>query len=86
MLYLNETPYQGVDANHKEVFFEEEVYGQEISLTFRLWTGLEGGGIPTPQEHRINRADLAWLDEQVDGFYCWQWWDLMQLQKHRAVR
>nr|WP_288861846.1 alpha-mannosidase [uncultured Faecalicatena sp.] len=69
MLYLNETPYQGVDANHKEVFFEEEVYGQEISLTFRLWTGLEGGGIPTPQEHRINRADLAWLDEQVDGFY-----------------
>lgn len=69
MLYLNGTPYQGVDANHKEVFFKEDTYGQDVSLTFRLWTGLEGGGVPAPQEHRINRADLAWLDEQVDEFY-----------------
>lgn len=69
MLYLNGEPYQGVDANHKEVFFKEEVYGTKLSLTFRLWTGLEGGGAPKVQEHRINRADLAWLDEKVDQFY-----------------
>lgn len=69
MLYLNNQPYQGVDANHKEVFFKEELYGTTVSLTFRLWSGLEGGGIPTVQEHRINRMDVAWLDEQVDQFY-----------------
>lgn len=69
MLYLNGEPYQGVDANHKEVFFKEEIYGTKLSLTFRLWTGLEGGGAPKVQEHRINRADLAWLDEKVDQFY-----------------
>lgn len=69
MLYLNGIPYQGVDMNHKEVFFKEETYGTALNLTFRLWTGLEGGGVPTPQEHRINRADLAWLDEKVDEFY-----------------
>lgn len=69
MLYLNYRPHQGVDANHKEVFFEEELYGETVDLTFRLWSGLEGGGVPTPQEHRINRADLAWLDEKVDNFY-----------------
>lgn len=69
MLYLNHKPYQGVDVNHKEVFFEEALYGTEASLTFRLWTGLEGGGVPTAQEHRIRRADLAWLDEQVDNLY-----------------
>lgn len=69
MLYLNGSPYQGVDANHKEVFFKEDMYGSKVSLTFRLWTGLEGGGVPTKQEHRINRADLAWLDEKVDQLY-----------------
>lgn len=69
MLYLNGEPYQGVDMNHKEVFFKEEVCGTKVNLTFRLWSGLEGGGVPTVQEHRISRADLAWLDERVDQFY-----------------
>lgn len=69
MLYVNGRPFQGVDANHKEVFFDDADYGHEINLTFRLWTGLEGGGVPRPQEHRINQAALAWLDETVDGFY-----------------
>lgn len=69
MCYINEKPYQGVDVNHKEVFFPEELCGQTFRLTFRLWSGLEGGGVPKIQEHRINRADLAWLDEKVDDFY-----------------
>ena len=69
MCYINEKPYQGVDANHKEVFFPKELYGTTFRLTFRLWSGLEGGGVPTPQEHRITRADLAWLDEEADDFY-----------------
>lgn len=69
MCYLNEKPYQGVDANHKEVFFPEECYGKKVSLTFRLWSGLEGGGVPKEQEHRIKRADLAYLDEKTDDFY-----------------
>lgn len=69
MCYINEKPYQGVDVNHKEVFFPEELYGKTFRLTFRLWSGLEGGGVPREQEHRINRADLAYLDEKVDDFY-----------------
>lgn len=69
MLYVNGEMYQGVDANHKEVFFGEEYIGKKLDLTFRLWSGLEGGGVPTPQEHKIARADLAWLDEEADDFY-----------------
>lgn len=69
MLYLNGEPYQGVDMNHKEVFFDNSLCGSTVNLTFRLWSGLEGGGIPTPQEHRINRGDLACLDEKTDHFY-----------------
>lgn len=69
LLYLNEKPYQGVDSNHKEVFLSQDTIGTEVSFTFRLWSGLEGGGVPTPQEHKIQRADLAWLDKKVDDLY-----------------
>ncbi len=69
MCYLNEKPYQGVDINHMEVFFPEELCGKTFRLTFRLWSGLEGGGAPKDQEHQINRADLGCLDEKTDDFY-----------------
>lgn len=69
MCYINGKPYQGVDANHMEVFFPEELYGSDFQLTFRLWSGLEGGGKPSVQEHQIKRADLAWLDEKTDDLY-----------------
>ena len=69
MAYVNGQMYQGVDVNHKELFFNEALGGTDVDLTFRLWSGLEGGGVPKEQEHRIARADLAWLDEKVDDFY-----------------
>lgn len=69
LFYLNNKPYQGVDSNHKEVFLPKDINGTSIELIFRLWTGLEGGGIPREQEHRINRAQLAWLDEKVDDLF-----------------
>ena len=69
MIYVNGSMYQGVDVNHKEVFFEDSLCGKDVDVTFRLWSGLEGGGVPTEQEHRIARADLAWLDEKADDFY-----------------
>lgn len=69
MLYLNGEMYQGVDVNHKEVFWDDGFCGETLDVTFRLWSGLEGGGVPRSQEHRIARADLAWLDEKVDDFY-----------------
>ena len=69
MVYLNGAMYQAVDGNHKEVFFDPSLCGTTLDLTWRLWSGLEGGGVPTPQEHRISCADLAWLDEETDDFY-----------------
>lgn len=69
LFYLNDKPYQGVDSNHKEVFLPKDINGTRVELIFRLWTGLEGGGIQREQEHRINRAQLAWLDEKVDDLF-----------------
>lgn len=69
LLYLDGEPYQGVDVNHKEVFFKPETYGRRVSLTFRLWSGLEGGGLPRDMEHRFQNAQLGWLDEPTDDLF-----------------
>lgn len=69
LLYLDGKPYQGVDSNHQEVFFDQNVIGKPLELTFRLWSGMEGGGVPKKQEHQIKRAALAWLDEKTDDLY-----------------
>ena len=69
LLYINGTPYQGVDSNHKEVFFTEDLIQNHMDLTFRLWSGLEGGGEPKAQEHLIHQADIAWVDEKADDLY-----------------
>lgn len=60
-----------MDVNHQEVFFPEEYFGKALSLTFRLWSGLEGGGVPAVQEHQIkSRPGLAgW---EVDDFTIWE--------------
>ena len=36
LFYLNNKPYQGVDSNHKEVFFPEGIAGTDLELLFRL--------------------------------------------------
>lgn len=69
LLFLNGRPFQGVDSNHKEVFFPQELAGTEAELCFRLWSGLEGGGKPVQQEHEFKQAALAYLDERVDNLY-----------------
>ncbi|MEK4749133.1 alpha-mannosidase [Bacillus circulans] len=69
LLYVNKKIYQGVDANHREVFLKEEHCGTNVSLIFRLWSGLEGGGKPFIQEHKIKKAEIAWLDEATDDLY-----------------
>lgn len=69
LLYVNGIPYQGVDSNHKEVFLANNLSGSNVELIFRLWSGLEGGGIPEIQKHRLQSANIAWLDEDVDDLY-----------------
>jgi len=69
LFYLNGAPYQGVDSNHKEVFFPLETIGTDIQIDIRLWSGLEGGGKPKPRKHTIQVAEICWLDEAADDYY-----------------
>ncbi len=70
LLYINGEVYQGVDSNHQEVFFDPSTIGQPIQVTFRLWPGLAGmNGYHLPQTHRLENAELTWLDPAADDFY-----------------
>ncbi|HEY2495059.1 MAG TPA: alpha-mannosidase [Paenibacillus sp.] len=69
LFYYNGKPYQGVDSNHTEVFLPNETVGTHLPLTFRLWSGLEGGGVKKDQTHGIRMAEICWLDEVADDFY-----------------
>lgn len=69
MCYINGEMYQGVDENHKEVFLDNAFAGSTVSMTFRWWSGFDMDGFTNRQEHKLDRADLAWLDEAADDLY-----------------
>ncbi len=69
MLYVDGLPYQSVDTNHKEVFFRKEHQGRPLLLTFRLWSGLDGGGVPHDMTHTLSEAYVAELDNHTDNLY-----------------
>lgn len=68
LLYLNGHPYQGVDTNHKEVFFSGKE-GENVKITFLLWTGLEGGGTHRTFYHRCKKAEVGYLHKNTDALY-----------------
>lgn len=69
LLFVNGDPYQGVDSNHREVFFAESLLGTTVNLAFRVWSGLEGGGPLTTQHHQIKAAAIGILDQTTDDLY-----------------
>ncbi|MDF2937754.1 MAG: alpha-mannosidase [Paenibacillaceae bacterium] len=73
LLYINGSPWQGVDSNHQEVFLAETAPGEALRLDFRLWSGLGGYQPNAVPEHRLNRAELCWVDEAADDLYFTAW-------------
>ncbi|MGN1267427.1 MAG: alpha-mannosidase [Dorea sp.] len=68
LLYIDKHPYQGVDTNHNEVFFDG-MEGDNVNLTFLLWTGLEGGGKHRNFYHQCKQAHFAYLHKKTDELY-----------------
>lgn len=67
LLYIDDTPVQGVDQNHQEVLFTHAA--GPARLRFRLWSGLVGGGEPFELTHKLSAARLALLDGPTDTLY-----------------
>ena len=68
LLYVDAHPYQGVDTFHNDVNFDA-MAGEEHTLTFMLWTGLEGGAIHKDFRHLFRQADVGYLHRDTDEFY-----------------
>lgn len=68
LLYVDRHPYQGVDSNHKEVFFDG-LEGTNVELTFLLWTGLEGGAQRYHFSHQCKQAEFVYLHKKTDELY-----------------
>lgn len=73
LLYVNGTPWQGVDSNHQEIFLTEVEPGETLRLDFRLWSGLGGYQPNAVPEHRLNLAEFCWLDEAADDLFFTAW-------------
>ncbi|MBQ1366887.1 MAG: alpha-mannosidase [Firmicutes bacterium] len=68
LLYVDGIRYQGVDTYHNDVVFEQ-MAGQDVRLTFLLWTGLEGGGPHRISTHVYRQAQLGYLHKAADEMY-----------------
>jgi alpha-mannosidase len=69
LLFINGVPVQGVDSNHKEFLIEPIHVGKEVTVTLKVWSGLEGGGEERILTHQMNQAFLGYLDEDSNHFY-----------------
>jgi len=69
LLFLDGSPYQGVDGRHQEVLLPKDCAGKQLSLRFRLWSGLNGYQPPAPIEHRFRQAKLGYIDAACDDLY-----------------
>jgi len=74
LLYVDGHPYQGVDGNHKEVFWTG-LEGKAVTLTFMLWTGMEGEANPEDLSidrlffHQCRMAEFAYLHKKTDELF-----------------
>lgn len=68
LLYIDGKPYQAVDRNHKEILLD---IGERLNWTFYLqvWSGLEGGGVPTEQKHTFRKVSFSMFDKNHDQLY-----------------
>ena len=63
LLYVNGTPFCGVDTNHTEIILPSDVAGTVVNLKFRLWSGLRG------IKHELAVCCISRLDAPSDDLY-----------------
>lgn len=74
LLHVDGRPWHGVDTRHQEVLLPADAAGHALRLDVRVWSGLDGvpfRGGEVYDQHLLRRAEIAWIDEDVDDFYYW---------------
>ena len=68
LLYLDGTPYQAVDTYHWDVPLQAFA-GQQVTMTFLLWTGMGGQDVEQVFFHQLRRAEICYLHKDCDRLY-----------------
>ncbi|HYE80914.1 MAG TPA: alpha-mannosidase [Clostridia bacterium] len=69
LCFIDTMPFQGVDQNHREIILPESYDCKETDIYLKLWSGLEGGGVPREIPHSFKELYTAELDVKADGLY-----------------
>lgn len=71
MVYLDGEPYQGIDANHQELYFGPQHAGASVELSLRVWGGEYGhrADDPVPVAFRLETAVVTTVDAAADDLY-----------------
>lgn len=68
LLFIDGSILQGVDGNHMEVNLTAW-RGRTVVVAVRLWSGIEGGGVPKELHHRFQQASLMQRNPECDDLY-----------------
>ena len=69
LIYLDGAPQQAVDANHQDMYLDQQYSGQKLTVAILMWTGLEGGGVHQIQHYILQTASAGILNETIRDTY-----------------
>ena len=68
-LFVDGELYQGIDQNHREVFFGEKFAGRKVEILIRFWSGMSFNNAPCEMIHEFSQFLFCRLDNAVDSLY-----------------
>lgn len=69
LLFVNGDPYQAIDSNHQDAYFDSQFSEQLLEITILLWTGLEGGGAHQIQHYALKDISAGVLNQTIRQCY-----------------
>lgn len=69
LVFVNNHPRQAVDSNHEDLYFDHTHAGQDLDIAVKLWTGLEGGGVPVVQHYELTMLAAGIINQAVVDCY-----------------
>ncbi|WP_353949079.1 alpha-mannosidase [Sporolactobacillus sp. Y61] len=65
LVFVNGHPRQAVDSNHEDAYFDHTFSNSQLDVNIKLWTGLEGGGVPVIQHYVLRALAVGIIPQSV---------------------
>ncbi|WP_125768578.1 alpha-mannosidase [Lapidilactobacillus wuchangensis] len=71
LMFVNDEPFQAIDSNHQDAFFNDKFKSQKLEIKIMLWSGLEGGGPQQIQHYNLKKVSNGILNDTVRDCYAY---------------